>query len=102
MASKRAYICGVPPEFCTGSVGVKQKAVPEKTKLHGGRDQSFKCKVQFLKRDGWTQIGSREFRKEGLPILVLTKPSRFGGELKYCSEKTRFMHRGGPHFIGSF
>ena len=99
---RSAYLCGVPPEKCCGSHANKQKAIPEKSKVHGGRDQAFRCMVSYLKGEGYEQIGSREFRPSGGgPIRVLTRPGKFGGRLRYCPEKTRFMNQS-KHAVVSY
>jgi len=83
----RAYLCGTPSSDCTGS------NTPVSAWLGGSRMQrthstpqdAFKCYKRHLIKNGYEPIGSRELRapaETGLGILVLTKPSHFGAELR--------------------
>jgi len=52
-------------------------------KVHHTSAEAFRCRARWLvKVQGWEQIGSREFRKDGEPVLVLSKKCRFGGVLR--------------------
>jgi hypothetical protein len=52
-------------------------------KAHGSSEQAFKCYEQYLLRNGYKKIGSREFQPiAGGPVMVLTKKSHFGGRLR--------------------
>lgn len=77
----RRYLCGVPKEECCGAL----TALPHNSsmKTHGSSVQAFKCHAKWLLRQGYTQVGNREFAPpDGGPIRVLTKKSRFGGMLR--------------------
>ena len=53
------------------------------TRFHHTSEQAFKCHAADLLRQGFKQIGTREFAPpDGGPIRVLTKKSRFGGLLR--------------------
>lgn len=51
-------------------------------KIHSTPQEAFKCYSQHLERTGHEKISSREFRLPEGGILVLTKPSRYGGKLR--------------------
>ena len=52
-------------------------------RCHSTRDQAFRCHAQYLVDVlGYKRVGSREFHKEGSPIKVLSKRSKFGGVLR--------------------
>ena len=82
MSRRYRILCGVPKINCTGSITVMSARMRD-VKSHSSRDEAFRCYKRYLvKVEGYTQIGSREFRKEGHPIRVLTKRIRFGGMLR--------------------
>ena len=90
--STKAYTCGVPELECSGG---KKMVGSSMEKLHGGRDEAFKCHVRYLLSQGFTRQGQREFKNpENGRIRVLTKKSRFGQVFYYTKEKTRYMR---PH-----
>jgi hypothetical protein len=83
--SNRMFTCGVPGEHCSGatvqtSAGIRGDVVY----AHNTHEEAFKCRARYLVRVwGYQRVGQREFRPpDGGPILVLTKKSRFGGELR--------------------
>jgi hypothetical protein len=81
MSTKFKILCGTPNRDCTGGRYVTDQLLP--SKAHGNRDEAFRCKVRYLKLQGYEQIGPREFRPpNGGPIEVLTKRSRFGARLR--------------------
>jgi hypothetical protein len=51
-------------------------------KVHATPQEAFACHARYLISQGYTRLGQREFHKEGEPIRVLTKKSRFGGILR--------------------
>ena len=75
--SRQRFLCGVS-EGCNGSLIHTNKNIARSIKTHSTSFEAFKCKVKYLIRQGYMQIGSKEFVKENGPVLVLTKPSRFG------------------------
>ncbi len=96
----RKYVCGVNPSECSGAVlqtsaGLRGKIV----KAHGSPLEAFRCKRRDLLRQGYKEVGMREFSPpDGGPILVLTKKSRFGAALRggkrgggLASETSRVM-----------
>ncbi len=94
MPAKYKYMCGVPQEHCEGG-NLKTDQTFSTRKAHSGRHEAFRCMAHYLvKQLGYTQIGSREFRKEGHPIRVLTKKSRYGGVLRFGKEHARWMPKG--------
>lgn len=78
----RKFICGVPTKECCGADLMVNKALTVK-KGHGTSEEAFKCYAKWLISQGYKQIGHREFQKDNEPIIVLTKKSKFGGQLRY-------------------
>jgi hypothetical protein len=83
------YTCGVPKEHCTGgtirvSAGMKSAIRAESINCHASPQEAFRCHARYLVEVlGYTRVGNREFAPpDGGPIRVLTKKSRFGGELR--------------------
>lgn len=90
MSTKYRVLCGVPIQDCRGSNYSTDQQLSKKA--HSSHEEAFKCYANYLMNVlGYTQIGSREFRKEGHPVLVLTKKIRFGGRLRAGKEGTRYM-----------
>ena len=79
----RRYACGVPTSICQGAMTIVPRSL-KGMKTHGSRMEAFRCRVAWLLAQGYTRIGGREFRPPGGigPVMVLTKKSRFGGELR--------------------
>jgi|SRR6185312_4568566 len=80
---KTVHLCGVPSEHCSGGLaqlsnGLKGRGL----RCHAGPVEAFKCHGNYLVKIGYERISSREYRKEGEPIRVLTKPSRFGAKMR--------------------
>lgn len=71
-------LCGVPQMECTGSATQVSAGMGHSRKAHGSRSEAFRCRVAQLRKAGYERVGSREFRKPGGGILVLTKKTRFG------------------------
>ena len=78
----RKYLCGVNKADCTGDFTMLNSGMGKSMKTHISSEDAFKCYSKFLIKQGYIRIGSREFFKEGNPILVLTKKCRFGGILR--------------------
>lgn len=78
--------------------------LPKGLVYSGSKTEAFKCHVRWLKAQGYTQIGSREFRPpDGGPVLVLPKKSKFGGLLrqgKSVDGKSKRYMPGDPHTRG--
>lgn len=86
MSNIRGYLCGVPDIYCRGSRLTSDVQV-QHTKVHGSRVEAFNCMARYLINQlGYSRIGPREFFKEGEPVRVLTKKSRYGGELRKGKE----------------
>lgn len=98
--SAKRYTCGTPMEHCTGQeLGHKSAMLRLEgpRKAHTSRREAYKCTARYLVRVlGYTQGRNHEFHKEGHPCRVLTRPSRFGGELRVgkCLESGRWMPEG--------
>ena len=78
----RKHLCGVPSNQCVGGNYPVNKGF-HINKVHNSPEEAFKCHARYLMSQGYTQIGSREFRpSDGGPIQVLTKKSRFGAAVR--------------------
>ena len=98
--AKPRYRCGTPIAHCSGSKFLQADALKEKS--HSSRTESFNCYKNYLtKIEGYTQIGSREFRKEGHPVRVLTKKIRFGARLRPGKEGRVMMEGVGPVIVSN-
>lgn len=88
----RRFLCGVPEESCFGSTTLMQKQWKGSHKVHISREDAFKCHVRYLLSLGYTRLGAREFAppNDG-PVRVLTRSSRFGSELRWGKEQSRWM-----------
>lgn len=99
MSRKYRVLCGTPLVHCQGSSYTTDQALPKKS--HSSHLEAFKCYANYLmKVEGYTQIGPREFRKDGHPVRVLTKKTRFGGRLRAGKEGSRYMPAGKRHTRG--
>jgi hypothetical protein len=93
----RRYLCGVIAHECEGTL--TRMHISAGMKTHGSSVDAFKCMKHYLLRQGYTQVGPREFcapptpeNPEGGPIRVLTKKTRYGAPLR--PGKSRWMFRG--------
>lgn len=94
MSTKYKILCGTPDAHCKGSRYITTQSLPKKA--HPSRVEAFRCYARYLiKVLGYTQIGSREFAKEGQPVRVLNKKSKFGALLRTGKEGSRYQP-GGP------
>lgn len=84
------FACGVPTLECIGSPSQVSNGLSKSPKTHGSPEQAFSCYVSYLLRSGYKQVGPREFCKDGGPVVVLTKKSRFGARLR-GGKGERFM-----------
>jgi hypothetical protein len=76
----RRHVCGVPREFCTGSLTtVDKEAIGTHTNAH----EAFACYRQYLIGQGFVPIGPRELidPADGY-VRVLTKKIRFGASVR--------------------
>jgi hypothetical protein len=82
----RRFTCGVEGNKCSGGGTMASHGLGGFIKTHSSPQEAFRCKRASLIAEGYEQIGSREFRPPkgvgGGYILVLSKPSHFGGELR--------------------
>lgn len=81
---KTVHLCGVPKEFCSGGLAQLSNSLKGRGMMaHQTPMESFKCHANYLLKTGYVRLSSREFqKKEGGPILILTKPSRFGSRMR--------------------
>jgi len=95
--------CQTPKKECTGGLtAVNNNLVGQGSprKLHSSSEEAFQCYSSFLLRNGYTQVGSREFRQPDGGILMLSKRSRYGAVMRKGKSDTgkagnRFMPRSG-------
>lgn len=90
-----AWLCGVDKGLCTGTgiiAGAPYMHKPSDPLLraHMGPEDAFKCKVRSLIIQGWERIEPRVFRKEGQPLLIIPKRSKFGQRVYYTKNKSRY------------
>ena len=78
----KKYLCGTPTAQCIGINTSCSSGMRNVTKSHNSPQEAFRCYSKYLLRNGYQQIGSREFTTNEGPIVVLTKKSRFGAKLK--------------------
>ena len=89
---KRAHkcLCGVPKERCSGAQGQTSNGL-KGSKTHSTPQEAFACYRRYLLKDGYIQVGNREFTKGDGPIVVLTKKSKFGGKMLRGGKSDRQM-----------
>lgn len=85
------HACGVPMEYCTGSNTSVSNGLKKSSKIHSSPEDAHKCYGRYLIKEGYKQVGSREYEnpKTGY-ITVLTKKSKFGARLR-GGKADRFM-----------
>lgn len=102
--SKSQYACGVPAERCCGSICKSNKWVASQIKkAHGSSQAAFDCMKNYLIKQGYTKIGSREFSPpDGGPVRVLTKKRRYGARMRQGKEsgRVRPVSRWGGVIVG--
>jgi hypothetical protein len=80
--SRKRRLCGVPVHECRGDAGGLSPGLSG-LKSHATAEEAFECYRAWLLRQGYRQIGSREFVPPGIGgIVVLTRKSRFGALLR--------------------
>src|SRR5262245_26012836 len=75
-------LCGVPPHECCGTSGGLSPGLSFGLKSHATPEQAFECHRAWLLRQGYRQVGGREFESPHGGVVVLTKKSRFGAPLR--------------------
>jgi hypothetical protein len=65
-------------------------------KLHGTREEAFRCYCAHLQRQGYERVGQREFSLNGGPVLVIDKRSRFGSPFRGGKESDKTKSRYTP------
>jgi hypothetical protein len=100
MSRNQKVLCGVDRDLCTGGIlkasnGLAKDSI-KCSKVHNDPQSAFECMKQSLLRQGFKQVGTKEFLdpRPGGYIRVLTRPSRFGGTLRLGKEHTRWMPKG--------
>jgi hypothetical protein len=90
-------LCGVPSHECCGSAGKLSPGLTSGLKSHATPEDAFQCHRAWLLRQGYRQVGGREFEAPDTGrVVVLTKRRRFGAVLRGGKEG-RFMP---GHFLG--
>jgi hypothetical protein len=80
--ARMCVMCGVPKEHCTGGNRQVSAGLRKTIKAHSSAIEAYNCMARYLVKQGYTAKPNREFHKEGEPVLVLTKKSRYGGALR--------------------
>lgn len=104
------YTCGVPKSHCGGSNVATSAGLSStsQSRAHGSPQEAFRCRSQYLEAQGYTKLSSRTFQPPphiGGGVLVLTKPSRFGGKMRggkgsrYMPNATRSTGRRGGNVV---
>lgn len=96
------HVCGVPDKECSGSNGSTSNGL-KNVKLHNSPQDAWKCYARWLLRQGYIQVGSREFAAPNNgPITFLTKKSRFGKRVR-GGKAERFMpeYTTGGHIVSN-
>lgn len=98
MSRLQAFACGVPDKEC-GGAHMKMQAKLSPLRLHGTREQAFKCYTNWLKRRGYVMVDDnpREWINrdiDGDGIIMLPKKSRFGAEFRAGKEDRVMAERG--------
>ncbi len=95
-----AYECNTPFDQCTGG----NNSNGGRHKVHRSREEARRCYVQYLKRQGYTQLKSTQFISpnpdEG--VLLISKVSKYGLRMKGegVKGKNRFVkHKDSECFI---
>ncbi len=91
------FECVVPKEFCCGAV--KQVEPNSRlVKVHQSQHEVKKCLTHYLtEHEGYENMGNRQFKKEGKPILIISKKSGMrlrkgkGGSKGSSQSNTRFQ-----------
>jgi len=80
--ARKRRLCGLPAHECRGDSGGLSPGLPA-VKSHATPQEAFECYRAWLLRQGYCQVGGREFQSPGGGrIVVLTKRSRFGALLR--------------------
>ena len=88
---QKRYLCGVPDNYCQGSLTQSCNGLGKSCRSHGSPMQAFSCYANYLIKQGYKQVGPREFSSPNNgPIVVLTKKSKFGTMLR-GGKGDRFM-----------
>jgi hypothetical protein len=90
-------LCGVPFEECQGEAVKLSPGLSSGLKCHATPEDAFECHRVWLLRQGYKQVGGREFESpHNGRIVVLTKKRRFGAILRGGKEGRHML----SHFLG--
>lgn len=97
------YTCGVPAAECGGSKITVSAGLSSSSqgRAHGTPQEAFRCRKAYLVSLGYTPTGTRTLSPPphiGGGVLVLTKPSHFGGRMR-GGKGSRYMPHA-PRTIG--
>lgn len=93
--AKTCVMCGVPKEFCTGSNRQVSNGLRKVIKGHSSTTEAYRCMSRYLRSLGYVAQSNREFHREGEPVLVLTKKSRYGAMLRGGKAGRSMPQKGG-------
>lgn len=91
--------CQTPREYCSGGLESTSKGVSPATqnlKVHGDHEEAIGCYSRYLVRQlGHRRLDRRTFAPaDGGPVVVLTKPCRYGARMRRGKEGNRVMPKG--------
>ena len=84
---RKRRLCGVPSPECSGAAMRHSPALPADLKSHATPEEAFACHRAWLLRQGYRQIGGREFLSPEGTVRVLTRKRRFGAVLRGGKEE---------------
>src|SRR5262245_13009112 len=85
---RKRRLCGVPPQECSGAAVRHSPTLPAGIRSYATPEEAFACYRAWLRRQGYRQVGSREFESpQDGRIIVLTKRRRFGAVLRGGKEE---------------
>lgn len=80
--TRKRRLCGLPAQECRGDAVRLSPGLPA-LRSHATPEEAFECYRAYLLRQGYRQVGGREFESPGGGrVVVLTKRSRFGARLR--------------------
>lgn len=92
--------CQTPREYCSGGLESTSKGVSPQTqnlKFHGDHEEAMACYSRYLVRQlGCRRLDRRTFAQpDNGPVIVLTKPCRYGSKMRRGKEGNRVMPKSG-------
>lgn len=81
-------MCGVPEAQCRGALTKIGGKITGSKKTHSSRREARKCYIDFLKKQGYHQVGDNpsHYQLADGPIQVITREGHFGGAVRKGKE----------------